>query len=47
MRVGMQLKSEFLLPQEPRRVKAAGWKLNISSATDVVPTDHAGVENDV
>ena len=43
----MQFKSELLLPQEPRKVKVAVGEWNISSATDVVPTDHAGVENDV
>lgn len=47
MRVKMQLKSEFLLLHEPRKIKVAGGKLNISSATDVVPTDHAWVENEV
>lgn len=40
MRVKMQLKSEFLLLHKPRKIKKAGGKLNISSATDVVPTDH-------
>lgn len=47
MRVKMQLKSEFLLLHKPRKIKKAGGKLNISSATDVVPTDHDWVENDV
>ena len=43
----MKLKSELLLPQEPRKIKVAGRKLNISSATDMVPTDHTRVENSV
>lgn len=45
MRVKMQFK--FLLPQEPRKMKVAGGRQNITSVTDVVPIDHAGVENAV
>ena len=47
MPVKMQFKFAFVLPQEPRKVKVAVGVWNISSATDVVPTEHAGVKNDV